>query len=131
MTVNPAGPRVVLIEEHDDSRDTVALALRYAGFDVRGFASPRAALAAIAREAPDVVVTSIVLPGMRGDDLARLVRAARPGRRPVIVAATGLADAYGYEGEPFDRVFVKPLDVDRLAAELIRLLDDAAGPGGG
>ncbi|HEU4536548.1 MAG TPA: response regulator [Polyangiaceae bacterium] len=119
-------PRVVLVEEHDDSRETLALALRLAGFDVEAFASPTEALAAIENARPDAVVTSIVLPAMRGDDFARVLR--RPAeRRPVLVAATGLSDAREEEGELFDRVLVKPIDIDQLADALRRLLEQNLG----
>ena len=123
--------RVVFVEEHEDSRETVALALSIAGFEVRSFASPTEALAAIERDAPHVVITSIVLPEMRGDDLARLVKLAPLPRRPAIVAATGVSDACSDEGRLFDRVLIKPLDVDRLVEEVRELAARDGRPSGG
>lgn len=113
------GVRVVLVEGHDDSRETWDMALTLAGFDVRSFASPVNALADIAHDPPEVVVTSIILPIMWGDELARAVRAAPLPKCPVILAATGFPDTFRKEEAGlFDRVLVKPVDVDQLAAEL-------------
>lgn len=111
--------RVVLVEGHDDSRETWDMALTLAGFDVRSFASPVTALADIAHDPPEVVVTSIVLPVMWGDEFARAVRAAPLPKCPAILAATGFPDTFRKEEAGlFDQVLVKPVDVDQLAAEL-------------
>ena len=55
---------------------------------------------------------------MRGDDLARLVKLAPLPKRPAVVAATGVSEVLGEEGDVFDRVLIKPLDVDQLVAEV-------------
>jgi DNA-binding response OmpR family regulator len=125
FTPRPAGreARVVLVEGHDDSRETWAMALSLAGFAVRSFDWPPDALAAIWRAPPEVVVTSIALAGLRGDELARALRAASLTSRLVIVAAANSPDdVYATEAGLFDRVLVKPVDVDHLVAELWSLV---------
>lgn len=117
------GARVVLVEGNDDIRELWTLGLTQFGFCVRSFASPRDALADITRAPPRAVVTSIVLPEMGGDDLARAVRAARLAECPALLAATSIPDAIRREEVGlFDRVLIKPIDLDRLAAELRAVL---------
>lgn len=117
------GVRVVLVEGHDDSRDLWAMALTFAGFVVRSFGHPADALANITQAHPQVVITSIALPDMSGDDFARAVRAARLPSRPLLVAVTSFSPALREEEAGlFDLVLLKPVQGDWLVAKLRELI---------
>jgi DNA-binding response OmpR family regulator len=63
------GP-VLVVEDHDDARDAMALALEAAGYEVVGASTGRDALDLIeaGKTAPCIVLLDLMLPGMNGWD---------------------------------------------------------------
>ena len=74
-TASLAGQCVMLLEDHDDSRDLFAQALRTAGAAVVSFTTAKDAFDALARVKPSVIVADIGLPGEDGYSFIRRVRA--------------------------------------------------------
>jgi two-component system CheB/CheR fusion protein len=109
--------RVLVVDDHADSRDTMAVLLRASGHDVLGVSDGDAALAAVASFDPDVILLDIGLPGMDGFEVARRLRDDRPAHPVLLVAISG----YGRPEHRrrareagFDRFFVKPVDIGAL-----------------
>ena len=109
--------RVLLVEDDEDSRALLAELLQDE-FDVRTAADGRAGLDACSLEPPDVLITDESLPGLRGTELAREVKARHPSTRVVLVS--GYAKPPGTEA--CDLVLKKPVDVDTLARALTQLM---------
>src|SRR5437588_2845790 len=66
--------RVLLVDDDPDLVKVLRLELTALGFDVTSCTSAAEALAALARDAPDVVVTDLQMPQMSGAELcARIV----------------------------------------------------------
>ncbi|HEY5448936.1 MAG TPA: response regulator, partial [Polyangia bacterium] len=85
-----------------------------------------AAVEALSRSEPEVVLLDISLPGMDGLEVARRIRAGAGPHRPLLVAVTGLGrdeDRRRSADAGFDHHLVKPIDIASLAA-----LMDAAAP---
>ena len=80
-------PAAIVVDDHAAMARLVADNLEADGWDVRALDSGRAAIAAMAARAPDLVVTDLRMPDL--DGLA--VLAAAPPRTPVIVM-TGFGD---------------------------------------
>ncbi len=74
-TSSLAGVCVLLVEDHDDSRELFAQALRQAGAAVVGFSRAAQAFAALDRVRPSVIVADIGLPDEDGYSFIRRVRA--------------------------------------------------------
>jgi signal transduction histidine kinase len=68
------GIRVLFIDDSADARDLVATILRDRGAKVSTCASTDAALAALARERPDVLISDIEMPGGDGYEMIRALR---------------------------------------------------------
>ena len=86
----------------------------------RAFEAAEPALDALRRDAPDVLITDIRMPGDSGLELLQRIRDARPAL-PVIVmtAYSDLGSAVSaYEGGAFEYL-PKPFDIDQ-AVELVR-----------
>lgn len=66
--------RVLLIEDRQEVRMAMKLALEAEGMEVQEFASAEPAWDTIQREPPDVVISDIVLPGMSGIELFKQIR---------------------------------------------------------
>jgi len=109
-----AGIHVLVVEDHDDSRDLWERVLRYAGALVTAARSARQALELSATARPDVVVTDLAMPEEDGIWLAEQLR-ARNERVPII-AVSGNSAAFGarLQAAPFARVLQKPIDPWRL-----------------
>ena len=115
---------LLLVEDDEDTRDLMALALRGAGFQVQPAGSGREALALLESTPYDLLVTDYDMPGMTGTEMLQiatergLVRAARP------LIVTAHPSPKGTEGFPVVR---KPLDLARFVAMLRSF---AGGPDG-
>ena len=103
--------RIVVVEDDRDLREFLAEALADAGYAVEAFPTADAALRRLLAEGTaDLVVTDLVLPGMRGHELLREIRARRPELNVVVITAFGSIDsaiemmkagAYDYLTKPF------------------------------
>lgn len=116
----PPALRVVVVDDSADSVDLLVLLLQMEGISAKGYTSTHVAHEHILAAPPDVVITDLNMPVGGGVELARSVKASFP--QVLVWAATGadvsrLVVAPG-TGLPFDRVFVKPLDVDLLLSSL-------------
>jgi CheY-like chemotaxis protein len=116
-----AGVRVLVVEDHDDSRDMLELALEHVGGAlVVASASAEEALAHLGQV--DVVVTDIAMPGHDGFWLLREVQ-RRHGSTPVI-AVSGHSDLQekALREAAFARVLRKPIDPWVLCHEVAAAL---------
>lgn len=112
----------------DDNPVNVALLeriLRHAGFEVEGAHSGAAALAAMARRRPAVLLLDVKMPDMDGFELLRQLRQAPETRALPVLLVTGYAAA-----EDHDRAYeagaeamiTKPLNAPDLLARVRTLL---------
>jgi PAS domain S-box-containing protein len=126
VTAPPAGPgrRILVVDDHQDSTDSLALFLRLRGHEVRTAHDGPSALDESERYRPDVVFLDLGLPGMSGYDVARRVRMMDDLGPLRLVALTG----YGTDGDRrktreagFDVHLAKPVDpraLDELLADV-------------
>jgi PAS domain S-box-containing protein len=115
--------RILIVEDHDDGREALAMLLRLSGHEVYEAASGRAGLDLAKEVQPEVVLLDIGLPDLDGYAVAEAVRAAL-GRRVHIVALTGYgqpADRARSAQAGFDAHLVKPVDADALMETLAAL----------
>ena len=114
--------RVLVVDDHQDSTDSLALFLRLRGHEVRTAHDGPSALDEIERYRPDVVFLDLGLPGMSGYDVARRVRMMSDVGPLRLVALTGYgteADRQKTRDAGFDVHLAKPVDpraVDALLA---------------
>lgn len=65
---------ILVVDDHIDSNEVLARAIRAGGHRVLLAYSGEAALAAIASQKPDLVVLDVMMPGMDGTEVLRLIR---------------------------------------------------------
>jgi CheY-like chemotaxis protein len=80
---------IVVAEDHEDIRFVLRRALEKAGHEVIEAADGAAALDAVRRHRPDVVVTDVDMPRMSGLELCRAIRADADLRHIPVVLASG------------------------------------------
>jgi DNA-binding NtrC family response regulator len=104
--------RILIAEDNADMREMVAELLEDAGYRVSTAAHGREAQTHIMRpqEMIDLVITDVMMPEMKGDELLALVRQRRPEAPVIVITAFGSveqavelvkAGAYQYLVKPF------------------------------
>jgi signal transduction histidine kinase/CheY-like chemotaxis protein len=110
---------VLLVEDFDALRVMMERQLGKQGFRVLAFATPGALLerASTITPAPDLVVTDVNLPAMRGPELARMLTERWPALRVLFV--TGAADSVTSAS---NQVLAKPFSIAQLRDSVSRVL---------
>jgi CheY-like chemotaxis protein len=120
--------RVLVADDHADSRLMIQTFLGLLGFMVRTVANGAEALVVATDFRPDVVFLDIWMPHMGGIDACQRLRAG-PCPRPIpIFGVTGDLEQFDNPPECFDRVLLKPLELEDFA-ELLRK-HEIASPAG-
>jgi len=117
-----AGIRVLLVDDDDDMRDAAGALLEQYGAEVTAVASAPAALAALERSRPHVLLSDLSMPGESGYDLMRKV-AARDATLPA-AALTGFGDQEDRRralAAGFRMHLAKPLEAKALVAAVATL----------
>ncbi|WP_343870283.1 response regulator, partial [Caenispirillum bisanense] len=114
------GGTVLLVEDEDAVRVFATRALRNKGYTVLEARTGEGALD-ILRDTPDIdlLITDMVMPGMDGATLARLVRVERPEIRVILISGYSEEVARGDLVDSKDIHFLpKPFDLAQLAARV-------------
>lgn len=85
-------PRVLVVEDSPTQAAEIGFLLEEAGFETVHVADGLAALSAIRRGRPDLIVTDLQMPRMDGLELVEAVRADHPAIPVVLVTAHGSED---------------------------------------
>jgi signal transduction histidine kinase len=115
----PPSRRVLLVDDHADSRELFQEVLAGEGHAVTVAGDGEEALALLVADAFEVAVIDIGLPGIDGYEVARLTRERLGDGAPLLVAMTGYGGQRGREASEragFDAHLVKPIDASALVA---------------
>ncbi|RAY14953.1 DNA-binding response regulator [Actinomadura craniellae] len=119
----PAPPRILVVDDEPAVRNTLAGGLEYEGYQVVTAADGRQALAALAREAPDLVLLDVMMPGMDGLTACRRLRATGSTVPVLMLTARGMVgDRVTGLDAGADDYLAKPFDLDELLARVRALL---------
>ncbi|MET9220441.1 MULTISPECIES: response regulator transcription factor [unclassified Streptomyces] len=131
---------LLVVDDEPNIRELLSASLRFVGFKVVSAASGADALAAVARERPDLVVLDVMLPDMTGFAVVRHLREesgphARPGsgaadRLPVLflTAKDGVDDKISGLTAGGDDYVTKPFSLEELIARIRAILRRTGGP---
>ena len=113
--------RILVVDDDQICGDAAARVLRAAGFEVSLAPDHRLALEDLESTRPvDLLITDIVMPDrVNGVALSRMARMRRPELKVIYMTAY---DIPGIEDEAAGPVLRKPIDEDRLVAEVRRVL---------
>ena len=132
LVVPPAltGIRVLVVDDHDDTRDFVATVLGQYGAEVTTATSARTAIAAFERAKPHVLVSDIAMPGEHGYSLIQTVRALpleQGGQVPALALTAYVRpeDRERVLAAGYTRHLAKPIDPVDLASAVARLATGA------
>ena len=111
------GKAILVVEDHEDSRDLLATSFRLIGSRVFAVGSLTEAQRAFARHTPDLVVCDLKLPDGTGLEFVVWVRALAKGRGRDVpcIALTGFEQRFPEaRAIGFDAYLRKPVDLARL-----------------
>lgn len=117
--------RIILVEDDDDTRELLRMALEGAGAYVDAVGSAKEARREIMDDAPDVVISDVRMPGEDGYSLMQSLRNA--GISTPAIALTALArreDADAARAAGFQLHLAKPIDTAGLIDAVSRLVQD-------
>ena len=117
--------RVLLVDDEEPFRETLAKLLRRRGINVATAASGEEALVLVEEQRPGVVVLDVRMPGLDGLATLRRIKAVRPDTRVVMLTGHGSVET-GVEAlraEAYD-FLLKPVGPDQL----VQVIMAAAGP---
>jgi len=121
-----AGETILLVEDEPQVRGMVKAVLVAEGYAVLEAATPSDAIVLSERFLGTIhlLLTDVVMPAMRGPELARILATSRPAMKVLFVS--GYDDALDGSGVPPGApVLHKPLAIDELAARLRETLASA------
>jgi two-component system CheB/CheR fusion protein len=108
--------RVLVVEDHDDSREMLRTLLEADGHEVHEAADGLAAVEEALGWRPDVVLLDVGLPALDGFEAARRIRAGGGAMRLVALTGYGQPDDVARSREAgFDEHLVKPIDARRVS----------------
>ena len=114
---------IYVIEDDDNIRDLIRIALEGFGYRVKAFESAEEGLAAMEREKPDLAVFDWMLPGMDGVSAIKRIRRTDTGMPILLLTARDkeLDIVIGLDGGA-DDYMTKPFGVLELSARIRTLL---------
>jgi signal transduction histidine kinase len=117
----PSRYRILVVDDNEDSAQSLALMLKIMGHDARAAYDGGTAVEDAAAFRPDVVLLDLGLPRLNGYEACRRIRELPGGREMLIIAQTGWGqeeDKCRSKEAGFNFHLVKPID----AADLEKLL---------
>lgn len=110
---------ILIIEDDADINEVVAVHLRRNGFScAQAFSGSEGRLLLAGGGPFDLVITDLMLPGMAGEDVVRLVRTSVDVPVIVMSARTAAADKVALLELGADDYLTKPFDLDELLARV-------------
>ncbi|UGQ13715.1 response regulator transcription factor [Yinghuangia sp. ASG 101] len=132
-TVPGSSPaRVLVVDDEPAVREALESSLRYEGHTVLLAADGLAALEAVEREEPDLVILDVLMPRMDGLTAARRLR-SRGSTVPILMltARDAVGDRVTGLDAGADDYLVKPFELDELFARVRALLRRSSMASGG
>jgi DNA-binding NtrC family response regulator len=116
--------RVLVVDDHQQARESVAYTLRHVGHHVDCVTSAIEALQALDRESYDLVITDLQMPGMNGLEFIRRLEQRPSGAQVIMVTAhaTVASAVEAMRHGAFDYI-EKPFDADKLEGLVCRAIE--------
>jgi CheY-like chemotaxis protein len=119
-----AGVRVLVVDDHDDTRDLLKVMFETAGAEVTSAASAEEGLEAATSVPPDLLIADIGMPRVDGYTFVGLFRERHPGVPSIAVSAYAKPeDSARARAAGFDAYHAKPIvpaDLLQLSSELLK-----------
>jgi two-component system, cell cycle response regulator DivK len=119
-------PRIMIAEDHEDTRRIYCMILRHSGYQVEEVDNGRTAVQRAESGTPDLILMDIGLPEMDGWEAGRLIKANPATRGIPLVAFSAVIDSTAdlrADTETFDGYIRKPISPSELVRRVGAYLD--------
>lgn len=111
--------RILVVDDEDNHRRTLAIGLRLEGFEVIEAEDGERALEVLERSEADIAILDLMMPGLNGLELARKLRIRCPSMRVLLTSAYHLSSKQLERADVGAIGFVpKPYSMDELVGFL-------------
>jgi len=116
--------KILIAEDHLDSRDALRILLEAAQYQVVVAADGKAAMAAAIEESPDLILMDIMMPELDGLEVTRRLRQHQATSKIPIIAVTAMEGGHRLALEAgADDYLSKPINIRLLLNKITGLLD--------
>ncbi|GIV05625.1 MAG: hypothetical protein KatS3mg016_1200 [Fimbriimonadales bacterium] len=121
----PGSGTLLVVEDNDDVRQIIAALLRTLGYTVLEAGHPQDALRLAAMNTPDLLITDVILPEMRGAELARALSVMHPEMKVLFISGyTENTIIEQGELKPGVEFLAKPFTMAQLSAKVKQILQN-------
>jgi two-component system cell cycle sensor histidine kinase/response regulator CckA len=120
----PRRETILVVDDEDDIRAVVRQMLTAEGYLVLDAEDPNQALRLASEQHVDLLLTDVVMPLMRGTELAQRLLAVVPSAKVLLMSAYKVAEIAA-SGHPF---LAKPFTPDVLVGKVRQVLRDEPSP---
>jgi CheY-like chemotaxis protein len=127
---------ILVVDDEVEVSAAIRRVLERAGYTVSVANNATEGLAAVARQAPDIVITDIIMPKVHGVELIKTLRERHPRIRVIAISGGGSFGPLGYKPEAIsthaylaaareagaEEILTKPFDLTDLIGAVRRLL---------
>jgi two-component system NtrC family response regulator len=128
-TNNGISHRILVVDDEPTVCRAIKLLLQFDGHSVQTVPGGEAALALLNQDVFDLIITDFSMEGMKGDQLAAIIKQRWPGQ-PVIMATAFAADldSSGQSSDGVDCVLSKPFSLTELRAAIASVMSRNDAP---
>lgn len=107
--------RILVVDDEQDARELFATVLNQAGYEAEVARDGQDALARLSKVRPDLVLTDVQMPGMKGPELIERLRSTCGDVPVILITGTETRDlCTGAEGYGAVACLEKPVNLDDL-----------------
>jgi DNA-binding response OmpR family regulator len=117
--------RILIVDDDPKILELFSALLQEAGYDVEPAEHALAAVAAVVRQPPDLILADIRMPIVGGKDLVRELKSHSDSRQIPVVAVTGYDSPEARDSAlkaGYDEYMTKPIDARRFPQQIAELL---------
>ena len=122
MSLSKGKPLVFVVDDEPIISSTVAMILECKGFDAKSFTNPIKALAAACLQAPDLLISDVVMPQMSGVELAIQVKKQCPDCKVLLISGQVYRVEYELARENGFALLTKPVHPTDLLKQIQTLI---------
>ena len=121
---NPAGFKILIVDDEEVARLTLAEILRLEGYEIRAAERGETAVRLLQEEAFDVMVLDLKMPGMGGLEVLRRIMDTLPNMAVIVLTAYGTLDSaiQAIRYRVYDYI-LKPADPEQVLASIAGALE--------
>lgn len=110
--------KILVVDDEPDIVDTLKEYLSGKGYEVLGALSGEEALGMLGRENADLILMDIMMPGLKGTDVARIVKQKYPNIKVIILTGYPQETEDLVKNNMLEGIFAKPIKMQELYTKL-------------